>query len=196
MPPKAAKRNSRISANMIVSNAGIAFYKTKNYHAINDYLRSRREPMPPTTTDDLQYYIGLICGCMKDNIPYPVLYRGTDFREFGMLRDDFKKLKDKEGKDFKWAAFTSASFDRRCAERFEKGILMILETSPDVLFDDLTKYSNLKNQRTEKEILLHKDTHYKINRVYRSQNASGLKKYIVIEASLLTSDVDTTIHYE
>ncbi len=135
---------------------------------------------------------------MKPNIPscYCPLYRGTGYWEFELSDGNSERLEAYEGKTFRWKGFTSTSFDRHCAERFQKGILMILNPSPSVLYDDLTKYDNLTYSRTEKEILLHKDTFFRIDKVTQHKNEFTQKEYIEVEAYVIRTQIDPKIPYE
>lgn len=160
-------------------NYGLTEYKSGNYMSINKYLRTIRGVKPaflPSGTnlkqyeiDNLERIISDIDKLMVPNVAgsFSRLYRGTGPTEF-------KKFTTKglssliDGKIRKWKAYTSTSDVKRYAEGFasgkEKGILLEIIPSPNVSFIDLRTYKDLSYSRTESEILLARDTSYKITK--------------------------------
>lgn len=179
-------------------NYGIKVYKNGDYKAVNQYLRKIRG-VPPThlpngmvlthtQIEKLENIIRSIDSRMVSNVlsHFPVLYRGTGPDEFGKKTTDrLSSLID--GKTRRWKAYTSTSDIKRCAENYasggNKGILLEITPSPNVSFIDLRGYSELKHTRTEPEILLARDTSYRITGT-RIVNESG-KHYVCLEVQLI-----------
>ncbi len=178
-------------------NYGIKVYKNGDYKAVNRYLRKIRGIKPAhlpvgmniteVEKDKLERIIRDIDSRMVNNVSnyFPTLYRGTGPDEFGKKTTD-QLLSLADGRIRKWKAYTSTSDDKRCAEKYasggEKGILLEITTSPNVSFIDLKGYTDLKHTRTEPEILLARDTSYRITGI-RNVNEPG-KHYVCLSLQL------------
>ncbi len=158
-------------------NYGIKVYKNGDYKAVNQYLRKIRGVKPThlpvgmnlshIETEKLERIIRDIDSRMEPNVlsQFSILYRGTGPDEFGKKNTD-QLMSLLDGKTRKWKAYTSTSDIKRCAENYasggKKGILLEITPSPNVSFIDLRGYTELKHTKTEPEILLARDTSYRI----------------------------------
>lgn len=169
------------------ANPGITFYKQNNYRLINSYLRTGHVNATAAEKERLEKNINYISSVMRtglDTDVYPMLYRGTGYDEFGFRQESFERLQGMVGSHVAWKAFTSTSVDRRKAEKFSHGVLIIFTPNSATRFVDMTQYDNMKF-KIEKEILLDKNLTGVIEDVKHGSSESGLKVYAEVSVRLL-----------
>lgn len=168
------------------ANPGITFYKQNKYRMLNNYLRTGHVEATAAERERLDRYIRDISSVMRtgwNTEVHPLLYRGTGYDEFGFRQENFKRLRNMVGSTVTWKAFTSTSVDRRKAETFSHGVLIVFTPNDATRFVDMTQYDNMKF-KLEKEILLDKNLSGVITEVKRGSNASGLKAYAEVAVRL------------
>lgn len=169
-----------------IANPGITYYKQNKYRLMNDYLRTGKIYATAVEKERIEANIRYIDSVMHaglDTAVCPELYRGTGYDEFGFLREDFNRLKEMVGKRTTWKSFISTSVDKRKAEKFSHGVLIIFKPTDTIRFVDMTRYGSLKFQG-EKEILLDKNLTGTITDVKMAKSASGLKVYAEVIVQL------------
>lgn len=179
-------------------NHGIKVYKNGDYKTVNHYLRKirgvRREYLPNGALleqwkiDMIEKIIQNIDERMVPDVraQFAVLYRGTSPEEFGLK--SIGRITGLIGKRLRWKSYTSTSDQLRCAEKYSSGgVILEIETSPAVSYIDLRSYIELKHTRTEPEILLARNTQYRITGV---DSIPG-KRYIYVKVQLIGTYPDT-----
>lgn len=167
----------------------VVAYKQHNDKQINQYLRLGRfsPSLDPSQEQLMIQYAGQLRGLMSTGLntaQYPLLYRGTDYLEFGLRGEEYIALKKLVGKFRTWKGFVSTSSDLKQAKKFSKGVVIFFHPSADTRFLDLSHYRDLTKHNQEREILLDHLTRGKITAVSRFTNASGLKSYVKVDVTL------------
>jgi len=176
-----------------IACTGAINYKQKNFQAINGRLRAgpmvrkyqrclnacndacKGDPLKcfnRCTVADCRKKAGM-CPCDQTDIYISdlrahmemssptgtILYRGTNNLEFG------KTTPPKQGDTYTAKAFTSTSSEKLSAKTFAKGYLITIEIPMAMRIYDFSEYRDIKNARSEKEILLDIEAKFTITRI-------------------------------
>lgn len=159
---------------------GVAIYKGGDFKSINKFLREVKNGnirtaeaawLSPAERDNILKYIVQIDSKMTaiggDAAP-PLLFRGASFNDFSIPVFSAADIQGRiiaTRKIQTWWGYTSTSSDRRKALKFAKDVLFEIQPLNETGILDFTRFSGLKHQKTEDEILLERGTRFKVTSV-------------------------------
>lgn len=158
-------------------NYGILEYKRGKFSLINEYLRKNRQDT--AEKEKFERIIADIDHEMNKNIAFSVLYRGASLLEFNVKSKD--QLARKINTNRFWKNYVSTTSEKYIAIQFSQGILLKINTNPQIDFVNMMDYDKkyMKHQSNEKEILLKYGTSYKITQIGEEISQKGIHYFPV-----------------